>query len=378
MKKTLLLLLLFSSFLNAQVLYETVPSTNLSESRQVKIQLPRNYETIKDKNYPVIVVLDADYLFEPVAGNVDYYSYWEDMPQAIVVGVMQPNRMFDTQYDDGNFLPTEQGASFFNFIGQDLFPWLGKKYRLAPFNLIVGHDATAGFANYYLMKNPPLFNAYISLSPDLAPQMTERLTDILQKTENKIFYYQATGTEDIEALRESTQVLHIALQNIENTNLKYYFDDFENATHYTLAGKAIPSALEQIFSVYRPITKKEFQEDILTAESPFNYLTEKYEIIENLFGIKDKIRINDFIAIAAALEKKADWDGFENLGKLARKEYPETVLGAYYLGRSYEGNGDTKKAMRTYESALVLKSAGDVDKDILMARAQRIKDDFGY
>ncbi|MGO4913448.1 alpha/beta hydrolase [Leeuwenhoekiella sp. W20_SRS_FM14] len=378
MKKTLLLLLLFSSFLNAQVLYETVPSTNLSESRQVKIQLPRNYETNKDKNYPVIVVLDADYLFEPVSGNVDYYSYWEDMPQAIVVGVMQPNRMDDTQYDDGNFLPTEQGASFFNFIGQDLFPWLGKKYRLAPFNLIVGHDATAGFANYYLMKNPPLFNAYISLSPDLAPQMTERLTDILQKTENKIFYYQATGTEDIEALRESTQVLHVALQNIENPNLKYYFDDFENATHYTLAGKAIPSALEQIFSVYRPITKKEFQEDILTAESPFNYLTEKYEIIENLFGIKDKIRINDFIAIAAALEKKADWDGFENLGKLARKEYPETVLGAYYLGRSYEGNGDTKKAMRTYESALVLKSAGDVDKDILMARAQRIKDDFGY
>lgn len=378
MKKTLLLLLLFSSFLNAQVLYETVPSTNLSESRQVKIQLPRNYETNKEKNYPVIVVLDADYLFEPVAGNVDYYSYWEDMPQAIVVGVMQPNRMDDTKYDDSNFLPTEQGASFFNFIGQDLFPWLSKKYRLAPFNLIVGHDATAGFANYYLMKNPPLFNAYISLSPDLAPQMTERLTDILQKTENKIFYYQATGTEDIEALRESTQVLHVALQNIENTNLKYYFDDFENATHYTLAGKAIPSALEQIFSVYRPITKKEFQEDILTAESPFNYLTEKYEIIENLFGIKDKIRINDFIAIAAALEKKADWDGFENLGKLARKEYPETVLGAYYLGRSYEGNEDTKKAMRTYESALVLKSAGDVDKDILMARAQRIKDDFGY
>ncbi|MFI8377606.1 alpha/beta hydrolase [Leeuwenhoekiella sp. NPDC079379] len=378
MKKTLLLLLLFSSFLNAQVLYETIPSTNFSESRQVKIQLPRNYETNKDKNYPVIIVLDADYLFEPIAGNVDYYSYWEDMPQAIVVGVMQPNRMDDTQYDDSNFLPTEQGASFFNFIGQDLFPWLSKKYRLAPFNLIVGHDATAGFANYYLMKNPPLFNAYISLSPDLAPQMIERLTDILQKTENKIFYYQATGTEDIEALRKSTQILNVALQNIENTNLKYYFDDFEHATHYTLAGKAIPSALEQIFAVYRPITKKEFQENILSAESPFNYLTEKYEIIENLFGIKDKIRINDFIAIAAALEKKADWDGFENLGKLARKEYPETVLGAYYIGRSYEGNGDTKKAMRTYESALVLKSAGDVDKDILMARAQRIKDDFGY
>ena len=378
MKKTLLLFLLFTSFLDAQVIYETVPSLNLSEPRQVKIQLPRNYESNKDKDYPVIVVLDADYLFEPVAGNVDYYSYWEDMPQAIVVGIMQPDRMADTQYDETNFLPVGEGKLFFDFIGNELFPWLSKKYRLAPFNLIIGHDATAGFANYFLMKNPPLFNAYVSLSPDLAPQMSERLTDILQHTENKIFYYQATGSQDITPLRDATLALNTSLENIENTNINYYFDNFEEATHYTLVGRGIPSALEQIFSIYRPITKKEFEEQVLNSESPYAYLIEKYEIIENLFGMNDRIRINDFIAIAAALEKKSDWEGFEDLGKLARKEYPETVLGSYYLGKSYEGKGDTKKAMRTYESALVLKSAGDIDKDVLMARAQRIKDDFGY
>lgn len=378
MKKTLLLLVLFTSFLDAQVIYETVPSLNLSEPRQVKIQLPRNYDSNKDKDYPVIVVLDADYLFEPVAGNVDYYSYWEDMPQAIVVGIMQPDRMADTQYDETNFLPVGQGKLFFDFIGSELFPWLSKKYRLAPFNLIIGHDATAGFANYFLMKNPPLFNAYVSLSPDLAPQMSERLTNILQRTENKIFYYQATGSQDITPLRDATLALNTSLENIENSNINYYFDNFEEATHYTLVGRGIPSALEQIFSIYRPITKKEFEEQVLNAESPYAYLIEKYEIIENLFGMNDRIRINDFIAIAAALEKKSDWEGFEDLGKLARKEYPETVLGSYYLGKSYEGKGDTKKAMRTYESALVLKSAGDIDKDVLMARAQRIKDDFGY
>lgn len=378
MKKTLLLCLLFTSFLDAQVIYETVPSLNFGEPRQVKIQLPRNYESNKNKDYPVIVVLDADYLFEPVAGNVDYYSYWEDMPQAIVVGIMQPDRMADSQYDETNFLPVGQGKLFFDFIGNELFPWLSKKYRLAPFNLIIGHHATAGFANYFLMKNPPLFNAYVSLSPDLAPQMSERLTDILQRTDNKIFYYQATGSQDITPLRDATLALNTSLENIENTNINYYFDDFEEATHYTLVGRGIPSALEQIFSIYRPITKKEFEDQVLNAESPYAYLIEKYEIIENLFGMNDRIRINDFIAIAAALEKKSDWEGFEDLGKLARKEYPETVLGSYYLGKSYEGKGDTKKAMRTYESALVLKSAGDIDKDVLMARAQRIKDDFGY
>lgn len=378
MKKTLLLFLLFYSSLQAQVIYESVPSVKFNEPRNVKIQLPRNYEANKDKSYPVIITLDGDYLFEPVAGSADYYSYWEDMPQAIVVGIMQPNRMEDSVYDETNFLPTDQSADFFEFIGMELFPWLNKQYRLAPFNVIVGHDATAGFANYYLMKNPPLFNAYISLSPDLAPQMTERLTNVLSHTEQQIFYYQATASEDIQSLREDVLALDQSLKAIENDKFHYYFDDFDDATHYSLVGRAIPNALGKVFSVYKPVTKKEFTDVILKSDSPYKYLIEKYAIIENLFGLKDQIRINDFIAVAAALEQKSDWDGFENLGKLARKEYPETILGAYYLGRSYEGNGEPKKAMRTYEGALVLKEIGDINKDILVARAQQIKDDFGY
>ena len=283
-----------------------------------------------------------------------------------------------TVYDDSNYFPTDQGADFFEFLGMELLPWLNKQYRLAPFNVVVGHDATAGFANYYLMKNPPLFQAYISLSPDLAPQMSDRLTTILTQTEQQIFYYQATSTEDIPSLREETLALHQALNGIENENFHYYFDDFQDATHYSLVGRAIPSALEKVFAVYRPISKKEFTEKILKVDAPYDYLIEKYDTMQNLFGLDDKIRINDFIAIAAALERKSDWDGFENLGKLASKESPETILGPYYLGRSYEGNGEPKKAMRTYEGALVLKEIGDINKDILVARAQQIKDDFGY
>lgn len=372
----LLLLVLFSS--QAQVLYETVPSSRLREPRNVKIQLPRNYEANEDKNYPVILVMDGDYLFEPVAGSVDYYSYWEDMPQAIVVGVMQPDRMSDTYYSDENFLPSETGAAFFEFVGMDLFPWLNKKYRLAPFNVVVGHDVTAAFSNYYLMKNPPLFNAYISLSPDLVPEMPERLLPVFQNTSNQLFYYQATGSEDIENLRESILAFDTQLKAIENEKFHYYFDDFENASHYSLAGRAIPNALEKVFSVYRPISKKEFNEVIVKSDSPYEYLVTKYETIQNLFGLSDQIRINDFIAIAAALEKNEDWEGFENLGKLARKEYPEAILGPYYLGRALEGQGEPKKALRTYEGALMLKEIGNINKDLLTMRAQRIKDDFGY
>jgi len=61
----------------AQVKYKNINSEKLGEERQIKIQLPRNYDNT-DKSYPIVVVFDGDYLFEVVAGNVDYYSYWED------------------------------------------------------------------------------------------------------------------------------------------------------------------------------------------------------------------------------------------------------------------------------------------------------------
>jgi hypothetical protein len=33
----------------------------------------------------------------------------------------------------------------FEFIGGELLPTLKKKYRIAPFKIIAGHDTTAGF-----------------------------------------------------------------------------------------------------------------------------------------------------------------------------------------------------------------------------------------
>ncbi|WNH08465.1 hypothetical protein [Thalassobellus suaedae] len=76
-----LFLFFISSFIEAQVKYETIASSKLGDTRELKIQLPRGYTTNEDKSYPIFIVFDGDYLFESVAGNVDYYSYWEDMPQ---------------------------------------------------------------------------------------------------------------------------------------------------------------------------------------------------------------------------------------------------------------------------------------------------------
>ena len=77
MKKILLsaicLLLCISGFAQSQIIYEEFTSLKLGESRRLKIQLPRDYEENIEKVYPIVLVLDANYLFEPVAGNVDVH-----------------------------------------------------------------------------------------------------------------------------------------------------------------------------------------------------------------------------------------------------------------------------------------------------------------
>lgn len=364
----------------SKVVYEEFSSYKLGETRRLKIQLPRDYETNTEKSYPIVIVLDANYLFEPVAGNVDYFGYWEDMPEALVVGIMQgESRYDDCFYDDTNFMPADRGADFFEFIGMELVPFIDANFRTAKFIIAVGHDLTASYINYYLFKDPPLFNGYIALSPDLAPMMDDRLPKRIPNIPQKLFYYLATGTDDIQDLQLVAQELNVSLSALKSDQFNYYYDNFEGATHYSLVARAIPSALEKIFSVYRPISKQEFNDVLLKLETPVHlYLLDKYQTISNLFGIDNPIRINDFLASASACEKLKQWESLREIATLATRQYPDLILGDYYMGRYYEETGDPKRAMRTFQGGFDKEEVDFITVDLMLDKADQIKYDFGY
>ena len=364
----------------SKVVYEEFSSYKLGETRRLKIQLPRDYETNTEKSYPIVIVLDANYLFEPVAGNVDYFGYWEDMPEALVVGIMQgDSRYDDCFYDDTNFMPADRGADFFEFIGMELVPFIDANFRTAKFIIAVGHDLTASYINYYLFKDPPLFNGYIALSPDLAPMMDDRLPKRIPNIPQKLFYYLATGTDDIQDLQLVAQELNVSLSALKSDQFNYYYDNFEGATHYSLVARAIPSALEKIFSVYRPISKQEFNDVLLKLETPVHlYLLDKYQTIANLFGIDNPIRINDFLASASACEKLKQWESLREIATLATRQYPDLILGDYYMGRYYEETGDPKRAMRTFQGGFNKEEVDFITVDLMLDKADQIKYDFGY
>ena len=382
MKKSVLFFftLVVTGMVSGQVTYESFRSIKLDQSRELKIQLPRNYDKNEEKTYPLILVLDGDYLFEPVAGNVDYFSYWEDMPECLVVGVSQrKTREEDVRYDKADYLPDNKGSAFYEFIGQELLPYINENYRTAQMKIILGHDYTANFINYFLFKDNPIFQAYINLSPELAPPMSDRIVNALTNIKTDTWYYLATASEDAENIQEELLTLNNQLAVIENPNLNYSFDNFEDASHYTLVGRGIPRALETIFAMYRPISKKIYKEEIIPLEtSMYDYLVDLYDTTEKLYGIKRPIRINDFIAISTAIEKKEKWEEMEPLGKLAIKEHPESMLGYYYLGMGYEQLGEARKALKAYENGFMLKEEAFLTKDYMLDKKNKIKEDFGW
>jgi len=371
---TLAFLTCYSSF--SQAIYKTLYSEILNNDREIKILLPRNYSSEDKKAYPVIYVFDGDYLFESVAGNVDCYSYWDDIPDTIVVGINQEEfREADLLNSNQNSLPIDSGAKFFEFIGKELIPYINKTYKTERFKVAIGHGETGNFINYYLIRERPIFNAYITVSPDFATEMPEYILQTLRTLEkDRVFYYMATSSNDVPFIKEKTEQFNTKLKAINNKNFIYGYKNHEGPSHYSLPTHVIPSALEHIFFAFRAITKKEYDTSILKLDtSPVEYLEQKYDEIEDLFGIKKQVVLNDFNAIEAAIKKKEQWDYYKDLAKVARQEYPKTFLSNYYLGLYHEKREEYKKAIKLYRDSYILQEIAGITKDDLLQKADALK-----
>ena len=378
MKRILLILYVLCSINTyAQKTIEEVFSPKLNENREITVGLPASYLKNPDKKYPLLVLLDGDYLFDPFQGALNYGAYWDDLPEVIIVGVSQnknDERTTDCTIDETTGLPDEKGNKFFEFIGMELVGYMQKKYRVAPFKMIAGHDTTAGFLNFFLYKEKPLFDAYISMSPELATGMEEHLADRLNTLDQNVFYYQSTADGDVKKMQDRIKVLDKSLSAIKKPSLNYRFDEFKGASHYSLVLHSIPDALYQFFSVYQPISTSEFNEKILPLPSGYvDYLVKKYEILEKSMSMKMAVRINDFKAIEAAILRNKAYPEFEKLSEIARKQYPKTMLADYQMGMLYEKTGDLKKAVKSYQNAFQKEEIGDLTKDMMLDKVDELK-----
>ncbi|MEM6864492.1 MAG: alpha/beta hydrolase-fold protein [Bacteroidota bacterium] len=380
MKKYLFLLIgLIHLTLAGQVKREIFESFKLQERRDVSYYFPENYT--EDKKYPLLVVLDADYLFDIVVANTKLYGTHSRMPEAIVVGVHQSEN--DLRWDDCDFeqttgLPTEKGAMFYEFLGTELIPYLETNYNIAPFKMFVGYDITANFGNYFLFKDKSYFNSYVIISPILATEMESRIPSRLADMDQEIFYNMILEKEKTDDRQRILQMSN-AIQSISKETLHYYFDEYDNADHLSIATYGVSKAFDNVFKMFRPISPKEYKAEILTSDEPvFKYLEERYDRIENLLGYRKPVELNDIMAIYAGSLKKSDFESLKPLAEVCKQEFPETMLGFYFEGEYYEQLGEPKKAFKTFEKAFQMEEIDFLTKDMALEKIDALKADFGY
>ena len=360
---------------------DTILSKYLNEKRAIEIQLPRSYETEVDKNYPLMIVLDGDYMFNIVSGSVDYLSYWGDIPENLVVGINQKDTRFQDSsvFDNITFTPISSTASFYDFIVNELIPYFSKNYRVSNFKVIVGQERTANFANFFLLKNDPQIRGVISISPKISENMNRYLYENLSKTNSKIVYTVSSSEKDFESIFKNVSELTASLDSIKNKNLRFESLIFDNENHYILPSVSVPNSIRSTYSMYSDIDKTEYDSIISKLEtSPIDYLKNKYQLIKEFYDLDKTISMNDFMAIEEFIEENEFFNLYDELSELAKQEYPGTILPSYYKGRFIEETGDPKKAMYIYRSAYNMKEVKGLTKEYLLELAERIKEDFNY
>lgn len=380
MNKRIVLLLVLSCFaLNAQVQKEIFESFKLQERRDVSYYFPEDYS--EDKKYPLIVVLDADYLFDLVVSNSKFFSKYHRMPESIIVGVHQEInelRWEDCDYEQSTGLPTEKGKLFYEFLGTELIPYLETSYNIAPFKMFIGYDITANYGNYFLFKDKSLFNSYLIISPVLATEMESRVPSRLSDLNQEIFYnlvLEKSKTDD----RNRILQMNNAIASIQKENLHYYFDEYESPDHISIAAYGVSKAFDNVFKMFRPISPREYKEQILTSNEPvIKYLEDKYSTIEKLLGFEKEVELNDIMAIYAGSLKKDDFDSLKTLSDICKKQYPEAMLGFYLEGEYLELAGEPKKAMKAFEKSFLMEPIDFLTKDMALEKIDAIKADFGY
>ena len=360
---------------------DTILSKYLNEKRAIEIQLPRSYETEVDKNYPLMIVLDGDYMFNIVSGSVDYLSYWGDIPENLVVGINQKDTRFQDSsvFDNITHTPISSTASFYDFIVNELIPYFSKNFRVSNFKVIVGQERTANFANFFLLKNDPQIRGVISISPKISENMNRYLYENLSKTNSKIVYTVSSSEKDFESIFKNVSELTASLDSIKNKNLRFESLIFDKENHYILPSVSVPNSIRSTYSMYSDIDKTEYDSIISKLESsPIDYLKNKYLLISEFYDVDKTISMNDFMAIEEFIEKNEFFNLYDELSELAKQEYPGTILPSYYKGRFIEETGDPKKAMYIYRSAYNMKEVKGLTKEYLLELAERIKEDFNY
>ena len=270
-------LLLSCSFgaLNAQNVKEKVCLDNTEqfsitseyvkgENYLIQVGLPIGYSS-SNKSYPVLYVLDGDYLFGITKGIADLLMIGKEIKGIIVVGISYGKGVFswsikrtrdltpghDTIFAKGQ--NTGGADNFLKFIQYEVFPAVHKNYRTEPDSSAICGESLGGLLNSYILwKQPELFKDYIIISPSLiwnnkSVLKLESEYFVNHKELNKAVYLAYGSLDSKEVIISPATELIQMIQTHDYKGLRLITRVFEGETHMSVPSVAITNGLKTLF-----------------------------------------------------------------------------------------------------------------------------------
>ena len=246
----------------------------------VSVALPYRYDA-NDDPVPLLVVLDAHWMFGTVRDLATSMAMGRLIPRALVVGIGYPtdNLSEIAKFRQRDATPTAAtfpegfrgsnpgslglgGASKFrNFLLRELLPWIEQHYRIGPPKMLIGHSMTALFTVQTLLIQPEAFDGYLAASPSLWWDKRVMLTmaaDLLQqRTDLPARVYLSAGAEEARPPPESFQMvanvtaLAERLAGSQLPGLQLTFEVLPGENHHSPIGQSVSRGLRALLSPFR-------------------------------------------------------------------------------------------------------------------------------
>lgn len=374
----------FSALVFSQeIIVKEYNSVELKAKRNLKIYLPKGYDTDAELSYPVAIILGDDYLFDLYVGNAKLFADVDKAPRQIVIGI----DMEKTYHRDVSIVPknddlTATAKLFHRFIKKEVIPFAEGSYRTSPFLTIAGEGKSINLINYFLKEQNPVFNSYICASPyysELAGVTLESYSlSRLGSIDNTFFIYNSNNKNYVKKEQyDRFKQIDTYLSSFDTKNLNIKFDEFPNAPSLlSMISETIPRAFTNMFSIYAKITKEEYETKIKDLEplEAIKYVEKKYLDIEYLYGNNLNVRLDDIFTIEGIVTDKQDGDYLRVLGDFVMIKYPDMHLGDYYVGKYYEMGKDYERADFYYKAAFGKMDPSDPNANAFYENIKRVND----
>ena len=218
-----------------------IQSIHVEDEFTIYIALPPNYPQTARK-YPLIIGLDGDNEFEPMAGIVSQAIEEEGIPPAIFVGIGYGSEAANDQKRNRDYTPSKtQGVedfetggaeAFYQFMVKELIPELETRYQIDSGNTktLMGHSYGGLFTLYALFQkrktNP--FDKFIPVAAsfwyDSGVIFEYEAQYALEQPDLPVALYTAMGSLEGTVMVASFEEMNERLTMRAYPNLNFFYD----------------------------------------------------------------------------------------------------------------------------------------------------------